>query len=143
VASFKLGIDAGDYLIVEINGRVDEHDDWLDATISLRAGAFSATFDACLVTSDFPQFRARLETLFDRLIGSAVFDTIEGQLKITCVGNGHGGVAVDVVAQDRAGDGNELKFRLAIDQTFLPGVIADLRNIEFLYPNRTPRVSPE
>ena len=40
--SFTLGTEAGDHLIVEINGRPDERDDWVSAKISVHTGAFSA-----------------------------------------------------------------------------------------------------
>ena len=136
MASFKLGIDAGDHLIVEINGRPDDSDDWLAATISLRGGAFSATINANLVTCDFPRFRSQLETLYQTLSGTALFDTMERQLQITCAGNDRGGILVDVVTRDQVADGNELCFGFDIDQTFLPGVIAELREIEAQFPNK-------
>jgi len=134
---FKVGIDTGDHLIVEVNRRLDEGDDHLEATISLHAGAFSATFEALLATCDVPPFRTQLETLLETLSGSAIFNPIEGQLKITCVGNGRGGITVHVIAQDRARDPNELRFRLETDQTFLPRIIAELRDIESCFPTRS------
>lgn len=136
MASFKLGTDAGDRLIVEIDGRANERDDWLAATISVHAGAFSATIHATLVTCDFPHFRTQLEALHKTLSGSAAFDTIERQLKINCVGNERGGIAVDGIVQDRVGDGNELRFRFDIDQTYLPRIIQELRTIESEFPNQ-------
>lgn len=135
MASFKLGTDAGDRLIVEIDGRPDERDDWLAATISVHAGAFSATIDATLVICDFPHFRTQLEALHKTLSGSAAFDTIERQLKINCVGNERGGIAVHGIVQDRVGDGNELRFRFDIDQTYLPRIIQELRTIESEFPS--------
>lgn len=136
MASFKLGTDAGDYLIVEINGRPDERDDWVSATMSVHAGAFTATIDATLVTCDFPRFRSQLQSLYETLNGSANFDTIERQLQIDCVGNERGGIAINGTVQDRVGDGNELRFRFDIDQTYLPRVISDLQDIESEFPNK-------
>lgn len=136
MALFKLGTDAGDHVIVEIDGRPDDRDDWLSATISVHAGAFSATIDATLVTCDFPRFRTQLEALYKTLSGSAAFDTIERQLEINCVGNERGGIAVDGFVQDRVGDGNELRFRFEIDQTYLPKIIAELQRIESDFPNK-------
>ena len=136
MASFKLGTDAGDHLIVEIEGRPDERDDWLTATMSAHAGAFTATIDATLVTCDFPRFRTQLESLYKTLSGSANFDTIERQLQITCVGNERGGIAINGIVQDRVGDGNELRFRFDIDQTYLPKIISELQDIESEFPNK-------
>ena len=136
MASFKLGTDASDHVIVAIDGRPDERDDWLTATITVHAGAFFATIDATLMTCDFPRFRTQLESLYRTLSGSATFDTIERQLQVNCVGNERGGIAVDGLVQDRAGDGNELRFRFDIDQTFLPRIITDLQGIESEFPNK-------
>ncbi len=134
--SFKLGTDVGDHLVVEINGRPDERDDWVSATVSIHAGAFSASIDATLVTCDFPRFRRQLESLYKTLSGSAIFATIERQLEIECVGNERGGVGVTGTVQDRVVDGNELRFKFDIDQTYLPRVISDLHAIETEFPNR-------
>lgn len=41
MASFKFGTDAGDHLIVEIDGRPDERDDWVSATIIVHVGVLS------------------------------------------------------------------------------------------------------
>ena len=143
MASFKLGTEAGDHLIVEIDGRPDECDDWLCATIGVRAGAFTATIDALLMTCDFPRFRCQLESLYKTLSGSANFDTIERQLQLNCVGNDRGGIAVNGTVQDRAGDGNELRFRFDIDQTYLPQIISDVQNIESQFPNRINPAFPQ
>jgi hypothetical protein len=136
MAGFKIGLDAGDRVIVAINGRPDANDDWLAATVSIRVGSFSGLFDALLVTCDFPLFRRQLEKLYESLVGSATFDTIEGQLRIQCTGNGRGGITIDGMAQDRVGDGNELQFRFEIDQTFLRAIIKDIQTIESDFPNK-------
>ena len=47
---------------------------------------------------------------------------IERQLQINCIGNERGGIAVDGIVLDRVGDGNELRFRFDIDQTYLPRI---------------------
>jgi hypothetical protein len=134
--TFKLGIGAGDQLIVEIRERPDERDDWLEARVSIRAGAFDGSFDATLMTCDFPPFRSQLQRLYETLEGTATFETIERQLRIECSGNGQGGIAVHGVAKDRPTDGNLLRFEFNTDQTFLPAVISDLRQIETEFPNR-------
>ena len=143
MASFKLGTDAGDHLIVEIDGRPDERDDWVSATISVQAGAFTATIDATLVTCDFPRFRRQLESLYKTLSGSANFDTIERQIQIECLGNDRGGIAINGPVQDRVGDGNELKFRFDVDQTYLPRIISELQDIESEFPNRIHPAFPQ
>ena len=134
--TFKLGTDAGDHLTVEIRGRPYERDDWLEATVSIRAGGFGGSFDATLMTCDFPPFRTQLQRLYETLDGTATFETIERQLRIECAGNGCGGIAIQGVAKDQVADGNVLRFEFGVDQTFLPAIISDLQDIEAEFPNR-------
>ncbi len=136
MVNFKLGTEASNYLAVAIDGRPDERDDWLSATISVQAGAFSGMIDATLLTCDFPRFRTQIELLYKALSGTANFETIEGQLQINLNGNERGGIAVDGMVQDRVGDGNKLHFQFEIDQTYLPRLIRELREIESEYPNK-------
>ena len=135
MTSFQLGIDTSDHLIVRIVGRPDEHDDWLDAAITVRAGIFSAEIPMNVATCDFPPFRHQLESLYRTLNGKAVFWTAEQQLGITCIGNDIGAVLVEGFVKDRVSDGNELRFQFAIDQTFLRESIDGLQRIEAMFPN--------
>jgi hypothetical protein len=132
----KLGIDTGDHVIISIDGRPDESDDWLAATITIAAGAFSGCVSAALVTPDFPRFRRELETLYNSLDGTATFTTIERQLELEFTGNGHGGIAIRGTIEDRAGGGNTLGFQFETDQTFLPDIITQIRQVENDFPNR-------
>jgi hypothetical protein len=141
--SFKLGTDAGDHLTVEIRGRPDERDDWLEATVSIRAGGFGGSFDATLMTCDFPPFRSQLERVYETLDSTAAFHTIERQLRIECAGNGRGQIGIQGVAEDQVTDGNVLRFGLSIDQTFLPAIISDLRDIEAEFPSRAHPAFPQ
>ncbi len=138
VRAFQIGTESGDYVAVDIRERPDEHDDWLDATIAVSAGAFAGKYRAMLVTSDFPRFRAELERLYASLDGAARFQTVEGQLELTCTGNGIGGITVEGRSQDFVGVGNVLQFRLEIDQTFLPDIVAQIRELETQHPHRLP-----
>ena len=72
----------------------------------------------------------------DRSHSAATFETIERQLRIECGGNGYGGIAIQGVAKDQVADGNVLRFEFGMDQTFLPAIISDLRDIEAEFPNR-------
>ena len=134
--SFKLGTDAGDHVTVEVHERTYEGDDWLAATISIRSGAFAGSFDAALMTCDFQPFERQLQELYESLRGTATFSTIERQLEVNCVGNERGGISIDGVAQDRAGDGNQLRFQFDLDQTYLPELISELQQIQSEFPNK-------
>jgi hypothetical protein len=141
--SFKLGTDAGDHLTVEIRGRPDERDDWLEATVSIRAGGFGGSFDATLMTCDFPPFRSQLERVYETLDSTAAFHTIERQLRIECAAKKRGAIAIQGFAEDCATDGNVLRFEFNIDQTFLPKIISDLKHIEAEFPSRAHPAFPQ
>lgn len=134
--TITLGIDSGDHVIITVNERPYENGDWLASNIDVVAGAFSGSVSATLVTVDFPRFRRELETLYQSLDGTATFNTIERQLEIVCTGNGLGGIAVTGTVQDRAGDGNELRFGFDTDQTFLPALIRQIQELEEMFPNK-------
>ena len=134
--TITLGVDSGDYVMVTINGRPDDNDDWLEATIAVAVGSFSGCVSASLVTIDFPRFRRELESLHRTLDGTATFATIERQLEIECAGDGRGGIRVTGIVEDRVGDGNELRFGFDTDQTFLPALINKMKELEEAFPNK-------
>ena len=136
MTSFTLGNDGSDRVVVRMSGRPDAQDDWLDASISVRAGAFSASIPVTLSTCDFRPFREQLETLYQTLDGTATFSTPEQQLEIVCRGNGFGRITVEGVIADQVSDGNSLRFQFNIDQTFLSAIIDDLREVESAFSNR-------
>ena len=112
-------------------------DNWLNAVVSVSAGAFSGRFTASFVTSEFVAFRSQLQTLYQTLKGEAAFETLEGQLTLTLVGNGHGGVTLKGTALDQPGIGNSLSFELALDQTYLERALRDLDHIIGAFPVRS------
>ncbi len=134
--AIQIGPVGGEHVSVTIHGRPDERDDWLDAEIDVSSGSFVGRYSATFVTCDFPRYRAELEELYKRLEGVANFSTVERQLELTCTGNGLGGILIEGFARDAVIDGNVLKFRIKLDQTFLPAIIQQVREIEREYPNR-------
>lgn len=123
----KVCIGAGSQHVT-IHVLSDKADDygWLTCEISLSAGAFSGLFDATLMVSDFASFCQDVRQLYDDLKSPAVFNTLEGQFALTLSGDGIGHVSVDGEVLDQAGDGNRLRFRFGIDETYLPPIIRDL-----------------
>jgi hypothetical protein len=103
--------------------------------ISIKAGAWSASYPADLRSPDFPFFREQLEHLQHDPAGVAVFDTLEGQLKLHLNGDHRGHIAIRGTARDKVGTGNELGFQFEIDQSFLPELIAELKLVEQQFPS--------
>jgi hypothetical protein len=78
------------------------------------------------------RFRDQVADLYRKLDGVAVLDTLEGQSNLRPAVNHLGHAAVSGIAVDIAGTGNRLHSSLAIDQTYLPGLLGQL---DALCPN--------
>ena len=126
-----IGSRVGDHVIIRV-GEADYSGglDWVPSTLDVTAGAWHATFDAMLCARDFASFRTELESLYATLSGSAAFNTIEEQLQLDCEVDNLGHIAIACLASDRPGDGNRLSFALQLDQSDLPEIIDQLRQIE-------------
>jgi hypothetical protein len=70
------------------------------------------------------------------LKGEAKLATLEKQLFLTLSGNGRGGIWVRGDAWDQPGIGNQLRFGLEIDQTYLSTAIEGLNAITERFPVR-------
>ena len=136
MCSVQLGVDAGDHVLINIEDRLDDTDDWLNSTVSVVAGEFRGTVSAMLMTIDFALFRRRIELLHRTLDGSALFETIEHQLHIECIGNGMGRIQIKGTIADGVIEGTQLTFEFDSDQTFLPPIIRQLKKIEAAFPNK-------
>ena len=100
---------------------------WLWCTAEVHAGAFDGTLDNMIRTEDLARFLPRLESLYQTQEGEALFDTLEGWLDLRVIAAGRGHIEVRGQMIDDPVGGNELAFRLAIDQTYLPPIIAQIR----------------
>ncbi len=138
---FILGAEHGDHLRIEILGRAhpDASDfwdgNWVNARISARAGGFRGGAVAFLRTTDFAEFRERLQQLYQQLSGEAVFETLEGWVEVRVIGDGRGHMETRVSLTDEPGVGNKLVFTLpGLDQTHIFDAIGHLCEIEDMYP---------
>jgi hypothetical protein len=104
-------------------------DNWVDATITIAAGAFRGEIEAQLRAEDFVRFRDELRPLHERFVGRAKFETTEEWLSIDVVGDGKGHFRADCVAVDMPGTGNRLTFEIEFDQTDLPEILEGLDTI--------------
>ncbi len=136
----RFGGESNEYLALTICGRnrpdaVDFWDgNWLWCTVEVSAGGFRGSADGVLRSEDFVRFLPRLERLYQRLDGVALFDTLDGWLDLQFIGDGRGHIEVRGQLCDRPMDGNTLEFRLAIDQTFLPPLIRQVRATVGAFP---------
>jgi hypothetical protein len=103
--------------------------------IEIHVGGFTARIGAGLRANELLSFREGLEVLHRDLRGAAKLTSMEGWLELTLTVSGSGRLDVVGEARDRPGDGNRLSFRVAdLDQTHLPDLIGELRELERLHP---------
>lgn len=140
LSEFILGKPITDHVRVTINGRTypasDDYWDgnWLDGTISVRAGAWYGSYSAELRTDEFPPFLEALSKMYESLSGEAEFCPMEPWLVVRCRAGSGGHIQISGEACDNLGSGNTLHFNCEIDQTFLPPVIEALKDIVAKYP---------
>jgi hypothetical protein len=140
--SFAFGGEERERVMVQVHGYkrvpVGEYydDNWVRSEVFVSVGAFSGEYTAAFLTSDFVGFREEVRALHESLAGKATFCTLEEQLSIELTGNGRGGIALVGVAADAPGTGNQLKFKLELDQSHLPLVLKGLDEILSKYPPR-------
>ncbi|MGB8646164.1 MAG: hypothetical protein WCF84_13070 [Anaerolineae bacterium] len=136
----KIGGDAEYILFQILDAERPEATDywdanWLVVDVSLQAGAFRGKYRAAIERYAFLSFREQVQHLYAALDAQAKFETMEGQVLLTLVGDRFGHIALHGVAMDRPGDGNRLTFESRrLDQSWLPGIIKQLDNIVAQYP---------
>jgi hypothetical protein len=102
---------------------------WIRSRITIKGGAFQGRFSCDLFCADFESFKNGLIKAYDNLKDTATFTTIEGQIEITCVGDGLGHFEVDCEVMDEAGIGNTLNIKMSFDQTTIPELVGQLDRI--------------
>lgn len=130
----------GNFIRIELIGLSHESAElnwdktWITGFVKLKAGGFSGEFKAEFMTIDFIQFQEELEFLYNNLSGNANFQTLEDQVEIKISGDGLGHLEAECVVMDSAGFGNKLEFEIQFDQTFLPRITNQLKQITSKFP---------
>ena len=131
---FRIGGQEAEY--VQVSNIRDHGDGWFSADVEIYVGAFRGGYSADFNSWAFSDFQAELQELYRTMSGSAVFTSYERQLELTMTCNNTGQIQVRGEAMDYAGTGNLLKFRIDIDQTYVPTILSDLRLALETYPPR-------
>jgi hypothetical protein len=136
-----IGKPGGDHVAIRVLGRLhggaDDYWDgnWLVSPVEIVAGGFTADVGASLRAEEFRAFRAAVEHLNATLRGEAALESIEGWLSLVLGIGSSGRLTVMGKAIDRLGGGNQLSFKIdELDQSYLPGIIGGLSEIETFFP---------
>ena len=111
-------------------------DNWLNCYLELAFGGFNGKFELSLLTRYFIDLLPQVENLYSALKGVTKFESMEQQLEFTLTGNGNGVIELKGDAMDMAGPTNQLYFYSEIDQTYLPEIILQLKQLIRKYPER-------
>ena len=114
-----------------------DDDNWLRVNVSVAAGAFRGSFCATFQAAELSELCTNLSRLYESLIGSVRFETLEEQLTLEFTGNGRGSIELRGEALDQSGIGNKLIFSLQLDQTQLHQSVQGLRAAVAAFPVRT------
>jgi hypothetical protein len=107
---------------------------FLWCTADVATGAFRGSVSNVIRNEDLIRFLRRLEDLDQRPGGEALLDTLDGWLDLRLVGVGDGSVELRGQICDAPVGGNQLEFRLALDQTRLPPLIEQVRAAVEAFP---------
>lgn len=124
--AFKLASN-GDLILIIMKSITN--DGWIESYVEIKAGGFRGSYRAAFMLYDFSVFRDQLKFIYDDLNGIAKFNSLENQLQINIKGDGLGHLVADCIAMEEVGYGNELRFELDFDQTYIPMLIRQLDSI--------------
>jgi len=132
--------DSGDFIRIGLsklnypNAELDWDRNWIKSNVEVKAGGFSGQFECDLMTTDFERFKQSLSKLYDKLDGTASFNSYEGQVEIKIEGDGIGHFVADCSVMDNVGIGNQLDFEINFDQTIIPEMLRQLNCITKIFP---------
>jgi|SRR3989339_168176 len=131
--------DNGD-VIVEIIRRNDygseEYYDanWLSTRINVNILGYNASFNGDIQTTEIESFMNQVEKMYNMSSNEAIFSTIEGIIEIKGKKNTLGHIEWICETRYPAGIGATLLFSINSDQSFLPNLISQLKNILKIFP---------
>jgi len=138
--SFLIGDESNQHVQVSLlrRNRPECNDfwdgNWISSTVDLQVGAYEAHFGVDFRAEEFESFHTSVCALYKSLRGSACFKTMEEQLLLELIGDGHGHIRVEGTSIDRLCSGNRLDFKFELDQTYLARLISGLEKCLSTYP---------
>jgi hypothetical protein len=122
-----IGNKGADYLSFIVGKR--DREDWSHVEIEIRCDGWSGRIEGSFWDEEITRFASQIRDLHRNLSGIARLDPREPYLRLTLTGDGKGHITVEGEAVNRFESGTKLRFRFAIDQTYLKQ-IADSLSVE-------------
>ena len=118
-----------------LSNRLDYWDDnWIFCSVMVSTRSFQGRVNGLIRAEEIGEFHDQVANLYQRLTGTATFETMEGWLRVCLTGDGRGHLEFRGQVCDDLADGNVLKFCLPFDQTDLPPVLANLQAARIAFP---------
>ena len=103
---------------------------WAEADVEIAVPGFRGRITAWVEADDFEIFHQQLQSLYDSLQGVAELRPREEQFILVLTAGTGGHVKVSGEAWSYATHGSRLHFELELDQSYLPGPLAQLRDLQ-------------
>jgi hypothetical protein len=138
--SIHIGGEQAEFFTLTVHGRSLPHatdywdGNWLACTAEVAAGAFRGTMDRLIRNEDLARFLHDLERMAGGQDVWPCLEALEGWLSLRLVGDKRGRIEAKGELEDDPAGGNALEFRLSIDQTYLPPLVAQLRAVLAEFP---------
>ncbi len=139
--TFIVGRVGSDHVAVDVLGYEKAgsshpfESNWLRAEVSVSAGGWQGKIPkAFFTTQEVQHFRLALEKLLKEPKGTAELNPMEHNLILKLSGDGQGNLEVSGVAFDNPGGFNALAFNWLLDQSCLPELIRQLKELEKTFP---------
>jgi len=138
--TIHIGKDTTEHIAINVLGKShpDSNDywdgNWLKCIVQVKAGAWRGKFKADLRTDEFHVLAEELNGLYNNLSGEVIFEPMEPWVKFKLVGDGRGYFSFEGEASDKLRTGNRLMFNFELDQTYLPNILKQLREVNKNYP---------
>lgn len=108
--------------------------DWVASTVSVDIPGYKANFEADLRTGEFVSFLKELEAMNSELKGTAAFEPLEKIVEIKGEMNSLGGIVWEIETSYPSGGDTVLQFTLGADQSYLPALIQELKELLEEFP---------
>jgi hypothetical protein len=109
-----------------INVVNQEPDNWRIANVEVACGIWKGDFRWRFYNGELRRFAQQVNDLYRTLTGIANLEPMEPNLTLKMTGDGKGHVIVEGKAEPEYYAGTYLVFRIALDQTELPSIVAAL-----------------
>lgn len=139
MAELRIAGDGGDAVSISVPERKQRDprsEGWVDAEVTIKAGAWSGWYAAQFHEDDFLRFAEMLDELQTSLKGEATLSSLDGYLDLTLTGDGLGHISVVGEAWDRPRVGSHLVLSYETDQTALSQLQGELASLA-AYLSRT------